>query len=293
MRLMVAASCSGFSATTICAVEQLGLAMMFFLVKPRERVAVHLRHDQRHVLVVAPARRVIDHDAALGGDLAAQFLGGTRTRRHQADIDSREVEMLEVLALENTVAVADLGADRAARGEGEDLVGGEFAVGQHVHHLAPDIARGADDCNFVAHLSSILLARAPRAAARRILLRAVRYALFAESFKRDTEGTRAWRLISRRETAQQRIEQGHPGDRRQRDEAMAMRRNVCGCGQRKDRRAQVHRPARSRARRPPPARTPWPATGPSASEDRQRQPHQKREVDDQVGPHPAVIDRRR
>jgi hypothetical protein len=31
---MVAASCSGFSATTIWAVEQFGLAMMFFLVKP-------------------------------------------------------------------------------------------------------------------------------------------------------------------------------------------------------------------------------------------------------------------
>src|SRR3954452_15080004 len=33
-RLMTALSCSGFSATTSCAVEQFGLAMMFFLVKP-------------------------------------------------------------------------------------------------------------------------------------------------------------------------------------------------------------------------------------------------------------------
>ncbi len=33
-RLIVAASWSGFKATTICAVEQLGLAMMFFLLKP-------------------------------------------------------------------------------------------------------------------------------------------------------------------------------------------------------------------------------------------------------------------
>jgi len=31
-RLIVAASCKGFSATTICAVEQLGFAMMFFFV---------------------------------------------------------------------------------------------------------------------------------------------------------------------------------------------------------------------------------------------------------------------
>src|ERR1700750_498025 len=33
-RLMLALSCSGFSATTSCAVEQFGLAMIFFLVKP-------------------------------------------------------------------------------------------------------------------------------------------------------------------------------------------------------------------------------------------------------------------
>jgi hypothetical protein len=32
---MVARSCRGFRATTSCAVEQFGLAMMFFLVKPR------------------------------------------------------------------------------------------------------------------------------------------------------------------------------------------------------------------------------------------------------------------
>lgn len=31
---MVALSCSGFSATTSCAVEQFGLAMMFFVLKP-------------------------------------------------------------------------------------------------------------------------------------------------------------------------------------------------------------------------------------------------------------------
>jgi hypothetical protein len=33
--LIFAKSCSGLSATTSCAVEQFGLAMMFFLVKPR------------------------------------------------------------------------------------------------------------------------------------------------------------------------------------------------------------------------------------------------------------------
>src|ERR1044071_3003511 len=36
---MVAASCSGLSATTSCAVEQFGLAMMFFLEKPSSACA--------------------------------------------------------------------------------------------------------------------------------------------------------------------------------------------------------------------------------------------------------------
>jgi hypothetical protein len=36
---MVAASCSGLSATTSWAVEQFGLAMMFFLAKPSSAAA--------------------------------------------------------------------------------------------------------------------------------------------------------------------------------------------------------------------------------------------------------------
>jgi hypothetical protein len=39
------------------------------LAKTRDRVGVDLRHDQRNVGVVAPARRVIDHDRAGGRDL--------------------------------------------------------------------------------------------------------------------------------------------------------------------------------------------------------------------------------
>ena len=37
---MVARSCSGFNATTSCAVEQFGLAMMFFLPKPLAAAAL-------------------------------------------------------------------------------------------------------------------------------------------------------------------------------------------------------------------------------------------------------------
>jgi hypothetical protein len=52
---MRARSCSGFSATTSWAVEQLGLAMMFFLIGVLDVVRVHFRHDERDVRVHAEA----------------------------------------------------------------------------------------------------------------------------------------------------------------------------------------------------------------------------------------------
>ena len=55
--------------------------------------------------------------------------------------------------LEDVVlAERDLAADRARRGERDDLVGREFALGQDGQHFAPDIAGGADHRYFEAHL---------------------------------------------------------------------------------------------------------------------------------------------
>ena len=93
------------------------------------RVGVHLGHDQRHVLVVAPGRGVIDDDAALGGDLGRPLLGHRAAGRHQAEVDLGEVEGLQVLAFERCVAERDLHADRAARRQRVHLVDGELALG--------------------------------------------------------------------------------------------------------------------------------------------------------------------
>ena len=57
------------------------------------------------------------------------------------------------------VAIGDLDAHRAARGDGEDLIRREFALGEDVQHLAPDIAGRADDGDFIAH-DALLLFRA-------------------------------------------------------------------------------------------------------------------------------------
>ncbi len=61
--------------------------------------------------------------------------------------------MLEGFDLEGVVAIGDLDADAAARGQRHHLVGGEFALVENVEHFAPDIAGRTDDSDFVTHRS--------------------------------------------------------------------------------------------------------------------------------------------
>src|SRR6201995_660638 len=69
---MIALSCKGFSATTSCAVEQFGFAMMFFLVKPAAAAAFtsgtingtsgSIRHADELSITTAPAAAIFgDH----------------------------------------------------------------------------------------------------------------------------------------------------------------------------------------------------------------------------------------
>src|SRR3954469_2059493 len=71
-RVILALSCSGFSATTSCAVEQFGLAMMFFLRKPTTASAFtsgtisgtseSIRHADELSITTAPCAAILgDH----------------------------------------------------------------------------------------------------------------------------------------------------------------------------------------------------------------------------------------
>ncbi len=61
-------------------------------------------------------------------------------------------KLFELLDVEHIVlAERHLTADRARRGERDDLVAGELALGQRRQHLAPDIAGGADHRYLEAH----------------------------------------------------------------------------------------------------------------------------------------------
>ncbi len=121
------------------------------LLEAVDRRGVHLRHDERHVGIVAPGRRIIDHDAALGRDLQRPFLGDRRARRHQTNVGAGEVVILQRLHLKDSITIGNFGAHRAARGERHHLVGGKAALGKHVQHLPADVAGGSCDRDLVTH----------------------------------------------------------------------------------------------------------------------------------------------
>ena len=62
--------------------------------------------------------------------------------------------MLDVPALEHAAAVAEfeLDAGRARRGHGRHFVAGKLPLGEHAHHLAPDVPSGADDDYPITHV---------------------------------------------------------------------------------------------------------------------------------------------
>ncbi len=59
--------------------------------------------------------------------------------------------MVERLHFEGLVAVGDLHALAAARGDRDHLVGGKAPLVEDVQHGAAHVARGADDRDLVAH----------------------------------------------------------------------------------------------------------------------------------------------
>ena len=130
---MPAASCSGLSATTICIVEQFGLATI-----PRcavERLGVDLGDDERDVVVHPPPRGVVDDDRARGGEArrplaGGRAAGGEDARRRSPAIVSSAQRLHDAAALE-------LAAGRALGGERHDLARREAALAQQRRSITP------------------------------------------------------------------------------------------------------------------------------------------------------------
>src|SRR5690606_6303259 len=115
---------------------------------------VLLRSGRRDVGIVSESGRISDDDAALLADLRRPLLGDRAAGGHYADVGVGEIVVLQRLHLQRLVAIGDLRADRAARGERHHLVGRKAALFEDIEHLAPDIAGGACDCNLETHETS-------------------------------------------------------------------------------------------------------------------------------------------
>lgn len=107
----------------------------------RDRVRVDLGDDQRDLGVLAPGRRVVDHDRALGRDLLGERLGGASTGGEDDDVEARVVGRRGVLH-RHTV---DDRPGRAGRGEQAQLVDREVPLDEDLAHDRADLTGGSDD----------------------------------------------------------------------------------------------------------------------------------------------------
>ena len=118
-----------------------------------DRVGVHLRHDQRHVVFHAEGGRVVDDDATGLACLRGDGLGSVATRREQGDVGLAEIELVERADGQHVIlAIGHLAPGRARRGERMHLVRRKIPLGKCLQHLASDSAGGADNSNSVSHL---------------------------------------------------------------------------------------------------------------------------------------------
>mmetsp|Transcript_87025 Transcript_87025/g.224050 ORF Transcript_87025/g.224050 Transcript_87025/m.224050 type:complete len:253 (-) Transcript_87025:45-803(-) len=109
-------------------------------------LCVHLRNDERNVVLIAEGTRVVNHYClAVGDDLRGVLCGEASGDRHE-----REVALLhgldrEELDLHLTVGCRQLLASGTLRCKEAQLLQGKASVMQHFHHLLPDSAGGAHD----------------------------------------------------------------------------------------------------------------------------------------------------
>ena len=110
-------------------------------------VRVHLRHDERHVRIHAPAAGIVDHHGAGRRGDGGEVLRGARAGGEQGDIDVQPVERV-VGQLAHGVFPAHEGQRRpgAALGrEQEVLRNRELALLEHLQKFSADHARRTDD----------------------------------------------------------------------------------------------------------------------------------------------------
>ncbi len=138
----------------------------------RQGIGVDLADDERHVLLHAPARGVVDHHGARGGEPRRPLTGGRAAGREEGDVEAPDRLLVQAL---NGEAAVELPPDGALGGEWHDLLGGKAPLPQQPQHQSADLTGRADHGDSVAAPHGVRVtaegpgagAAAPSAAARR------------------------------------------------------------------------------------------------------------------------------
>src|SRR5664279_2560452 len=120
----------------------------------RQGVRVDLGDDERYVGVAPEGRRVVDHRGALLHEARSPLERGPASGREERDVEATQVGAI-VEQLHG--AAIDLGSGRPRRGEEDDLVSREVALGQQREHRPAHGAGGANDSH--AHAAGSASAR--------------------------------------------------------------------------------------------------------------------------------------
>jgi len=130
--------------TTSCAVEQLGLAMMPFLMPPLEHVGVDfgtIKGTWRSMRQYG----IVDHDGARFGDPGRPLLGNCASRRHQAEIGALEVKLVERLDLSAVARQTSVPVERVEASATTSLAGNWRSA--RTLSISGRHCRGANDCD--------------------------------------------------------------------------------------------------------------------------------------------------
>ena len=141
--MISASSSSGLSATTIWMVEQFGLAMTPEC--QREVLGIDLGDHERHVVVHAKRRGVVDHDAPGSVTASRNCLLTPAPAEKSAMSTPSKLAGVISSTTSSPPANATLLAGRARRRERDDPLGREAALLEHREHLAADGAGGTGD----------------------------------------------------------------------------------------------------------------------------------------------------
>ena len=121
-----------------------------------DQAAIHFRHDQRIVRIHPEGRGIVDHDRASARRNRSVLLGNVGFRSEQGDIHAFERIFRQRGDRDFIVTELHRTSGRALRREDAELANIDAGLLKAPDHLSADRARGANDCDCLAHREGLL-----------------------------------------------------------------------------------------------------------------------------------------